>query len=185
MTYGVDIFLPYFIMSQIKVSDKLPTDIKLFYVPYSPEHENICSIALPKELDLAELAPGKTLVIVAAPGAFTPTCTERHIPAFVQHAEELKKKGADEIIVLTTNDPFVQSAWGKALGNSKGVVKFATDPSGAFSKKLGLAVDGAPFVTYRTGRYALIAKDGVVTYVGVETGKDVTVSSYEAVLEHL
>ncbi|ODV86261.1 hypothetical protein CANARDRAFT_131484 [[Candida] arabinofermentans NRRL YB-2248] len=163
----------------------LPTDIKLGYVPYSPENENICSIAFPTSLDLATLIPNKTVVIVAAPGAFTPTCTENHIPDFVKKADELKAKGADEILVLTTDNPFITVAWGKALGN-KGQVKFVSDPKGQFSGKLGLAnLAGDDFVPARTLRYALIVKNGVITYIGLEPSKGVTVSGFDAVLENL
>lgn len=108
------------------------------YIPFTPEHQNICSIGRPLDVDLSKVLPNKTVVIVAAPGAFTPTCTERHIPGFVSGYKQLKDSGVDEVYVLTTDNPFVQAAWGKALGN-KGEVKFVSDPKGAFSAKLGLA----------------------------------------------
>lgn len=154
-------------------------------MPYTDEHSGICSIGRPSWLDLKEILPGKKVVITAAPGAFTPTCTERHIPGFVRDYNQLKEKGIDEILVLTTDNPFVQSAWGKALGN-KGQIKFVSDPKGKFSTEIGLA--GPPnddFVVVRTQRYALVVEDGIVKYVGVEHNGSLNVSTSKAVIEFL
>lgn len=163
----------------------LPTDIKLAYVPYSPDHASICSIARPAGLDLSAELPGKKVVIVAAPGAFTPTCTERHIPAFVKGASQLKAKGVDEVLVLTANDPFVLAAWGKALGNTGDYIKFTSDPKAAFSAKLGLAKYPDSYLPARTLRYAIIVDNGVIKYVGVEQSGSLDKSTIEAVLKHL
>ncbi|GMG48349.1 unnamed protein product [Ambrosiozyma monospora] len=165
-------------MATIKVG------VKLGYVPYSPENENICSISRPSELDLSTFLKDKKVVIVAAPGAFTPTCTEKHIPPFVTDADKLKAKGVDEILVLTTDNPFVTVAWGKALGN-KQQAKFVSDPFGKFSELLGLAMPGGDYVTTRSQRYALVVDNGIVKYVGVETARGVSVSGIDAVLKSI
>ncbi|VEU23382.1 DEKNAAE104771 [Brettanomyces naardenensis] len=171
-------------MAQISVGAKLPLKVKLGFVPYTPEHENICSIGRPLQLDLSTIQ-GKKVVIVAAPGAFTPTCTERHIPPFVSEYSKLKAKGIDDIFIVTTDNPFVQAAWGKALGN-KGQLKFVSDPKGTFSAQLGLAnLDGDDYVVARTLRYALVVDDGVVKYVGVEHGGSLDSSTLDAVLKFL
>ncbi|QOU19240.1 hypothetical protein BRETT_004461 [Brettanomyces bruxellensis] len=172
-------------MGEITVGDHIPTNIKLGYIPYTPEHENICSIGRPISVDLSKILPGKTIVLVAAPGAFTPTCTERHIPGFVSGYKQLKDNGADEVYVLTTDNPFVQAAWGKALGN-KGEVKFVSDPKGAFSAELGLAsIEGDEYVPARTFRYAAVVIDGVVRYLGVEHNGSLDRSTFPAVLRFL
>lgn len=140
------------------------------YVPYSKEHEGIASCANPIEYDLAKELPGKTIVITSAPGAFTPTCTEQHIPGYIQHAKDFKAKGVDKIIVLTANDPFVNAAWGKALGykDEENYIIFATDPNGALSSSLGdnYVVDLSKVgFGLRTNRYAAIVEDGKVTFL--------------------
>lgn len=167
------------------IKETVPTDIKLNYVPYTEESSSILACSRPIELDLASIFPGKTVVIVSVPGAFTPTCTESHIPAFVKGAAELKAKGVSDIIVLSSNDAFVLSAWGKALGD-KGAIKFACDPQAKFSSKIGLAIEKEdPNVFKRTSRYALIVKDGKVYYVGQELAGGVTVSGFDDVLKAL
>lgn len=124
---------------------------------------------------MAKELPGKTVVITAAPGAFTPTCTEQHIPGYLADVEKFKAKGVDKIIVLTANDPFVNAAWGKALGykNEENYVIFATDPNGALSKELGdnYLVDlSAAGFGLRTARYAIVIKDGTIVFSGHEDG---------------
>ncbi|QPG76212.1 hypothetical protein FOA43_003598 [Brettanomyces nanus] len=172
-------------MTQIATGSKLPTAVRLGYIPYTPEHENICSIGRPAELDLSKILPGKKVVIVAAPGAFTPTCTERHIPPYVADYEKLKSRGIDDIFIATTDNPFVQAAWGKALGN-KGQLKFVSDPKGAFSAQLGLAdLKGDDYVPARTFRYALVVDNGTVKYVGVEKNGSLEHSTLDAVLKFL
>lgn len=119
---------------------------------------------------MAKELPGKKVIITAAPGAFTPTCTEQHIPGYIKDAEKFKAKGVDKIIVLTTNDPFVNAAWGKALGytNEENFIIFATDPNGALSTELGdnYLVDLSKIgFGLRTNRYAAIVDNGKVTFL--------------------
>lgn len=161
------------------MSQSFPTDVKLKYVPYSKAADDIAACANPIALDLAKLFPGKTIVLTSAPGAFTPTCTEQHVPGYLKKIDEFKLKGVDKIIILTANDPFVNAAWGKALGykDEENYVVFATDPNAALSKELGdeyLAdLTGAGF-GLRTGRYAAIVKDGKTEYLKAENGGSLT-----------
>lgn len=150
-----------------------PTDIKLQYVPITKENKSVLSCTGPTQLDLSKELPGKKVVVTAAPGAFTPACTEQHIPNYLQHLNDFKAKGVDRIIVLTANDPFVNAAWGKALGNTddSNYVIFASDINAELSKKLGdeYAADMSKAgLGIRTGRYAAIVDDGKITYLGNE-----------------
>lgn len=132
-----------------------------------------------------DLFAGSKIVLFAVPGAFTPTCNDTHFPGFMVNVDALKEKGADAVICLAVNDPFVTAAWGKALGAGEHVQIFS-DGNGDYTRALGLTLDlGAIGLGVRSQRYAAIVDDGTVTYLGVEEGKDVGVSSAEAVLEHL
>jgi len=127
----------------------------------------------------------KKVVIVSIPGAFTPTCTANHVPPFVEHASVLKQKGVDAVIILSANDPFVQSAFGKANGVTDDFFYFACDPAASFSKSVGLSVELPPALGTRTARYAIVVDHGVVEYVEAEPGRDVSVSGYDAVISTL
>lgn len=136
----------------------------------------------PKEVDTAELFRGKNAVLFGVPGAFTPTCSAKHLPGFVQNAAALKAKGVDLVACVSVNDAFVMAAWGKDQGVGQDVVMLA-DGSGAFTKALGLEMDlTARGLGVRSQRFALVAKDGKVTHVGVEQPGAFEVSKAEAVL---
>jgi alkyl hydroperoxide reductase 1 len=126
---------------------------------------------------------GKRIVITSAPGAFTPTCTLSHIPGFIAKAAEFKAKNVDKVFVITADSAFVNSAWGKLLGQTP-PVEFASDPNAAFSKSIGWTIDAGD-LGERTARYTIIIDDGKVIYAAKEEGKDVTVSSAEAALAKL
>ena len=139
----------------------------------------------PREVDTAELFKGKTVVLFGVPGAFTPTCSAKHLPGYVQQAEALTAKGADVIACMAVNDAFVMQAWGRDQGVEDKVVMLA-DGSAAFTKALGLEMDlTARGLGIRTQRFALVAKDGRVTHVGVEQPGAFEVSSAEAILKAL
>lgn len=124
-------------------------------------------------------------MIVSVPGAFTPTCTANHIPPFIKKVSEIKNKGVDDIIVLSANDAFVQSAWGKALGGADKLI-FASDGNAEFSEAAGLSVDLTDRgLGKRSARYAIIVDHGKVSYVEQEPGREVTVSGVDAILAHL
>jgi peroxiredoxin (alkyl hydroperoxide reductase subunit C) len=139
----------------------------------------------PKELDTAAFFAGRTVVLFGVPGAFTPTCSAKHLPGFVEHAAALKAKGADAIACMAVNDAFVMKAWGKDQG-ALGTVTMIADGSAAFTKAMGLELDlTARGLGLRCQRFALIAKDGKVVHVAVEAAGAFDVSSAEAVLATL
>ena len=139
----------------------------------------------PKEVDTAALLGTGTAVLFGVPGAFTPTCSARHLPGFVQEAQALKAKGVDTVACVAVNDAFVMAAWGRDQGVTDEVTMLA-DGSAAFTKALGLELDlTARGMGVRAQRFALILKDGRVTYVGVEEPGAFGVSSAEAVLAKL
>jgi alkyl hydroperoxide reductase 1 len=168
---------------RVLTAGEFPKGIKFKYIPYSEEKSDIAACGIPIDYNTDKEFPRKKVVIVAAPGAFTPACTENHIPPFIQKAKELKAKGVDDIIVLATNDPFVQAAWSKALGD-KGNLIFASDGNAEFSKSIGFCLGQTPFGV-RTSRYAIVVDHGKVTYAEQEPGRQVTVSGVDAVLAKL
>jgi glutaredoxin/glutathione-dependent peroxiredoxin len=139
----------------------------------------------PKEVTSEEVFGGKTVVLFGVPGAFTPTCSAKHLPGFVTQAEALKAKGVDSIACMAVNDVFVMGAWGKSQ-EAGGKVEMLADGSASFTKALGLEFDlTARGLGMRCQRFALVAKDGVVTHVAVEAPGAFEVSSAEAVLAAL
>jgi peroxiredoxin len=138
-----------------------------------------------KDITTAEIFGGKRVVLFAVPGAFTPTCSMKHLPGFIEKAGEIKKKGVDTIACVSVNDAFVMDAWGKAQNAGANVLMVA-DGNGSLAKALGLDMDGTGIgFGLRSQRYALIAKDGVVTALFVEKPMQFEVSSAEAVLAKL
>nr|AAB41351.1 putative peroxisomal protein; alternate GTG start codon [Lipomyces spencermartinsiae]prf//2020307A peroxisomal protein [Lipomyces kononenkoae] len=166
------------------VTDKFPEDVKFLYIAYTPAKADITACGIPIPLDFDKEFRDKTVVIVAIPGAFTPTCTANHIPPFVEKFTALKSAGVDAVIVLSANDPFVQSAFGKALGVTDEAFIFASDPGAEFSKSAGLSLDLPPAFGTRTARYAIIVSNGVVKYVEKDS-EGVAGSGVDAVLAAL
>jgi peroxiredoxin (alkyl hydroperoxide reductase subunit C) len=139
----------------------------------------------PKEVSTDELFKGKKVVLFAVPGAFTPTCSAKHLPGFVQNADEILSKGADSIVCMAVNDPFVMGAWGKDQGVD-GKITMLADGSAAFTKAMGLELDlVARGLGIRSQRFALIADDGKVGYLAIEPPGGFDVSRAEAVMAHL
>ena len=132
-----------------------------------------------------QLFGGKKVVLFSVPGAFTPTCSMKHLPGFVQNASAIRAKGVDSVICLSVNDAFVMGAWGKDQ-NVGDTVVMAADGNGEFAKALGLDFDGSKFgMGQRSQRFALVAQDGVVKHLAVEAPGKFEVSSAEAVLKAL
>ncbi len=132
-----------------------------------------------------QLFKGKRVALFAVPGAFTPTCSARHLPGFKDHAAELKAKGVDAIACVSVNDVFVMGAWAKSQGVTDEVVLLA-DGNGEFTRAVGLTLDGSKFgMGERSQRYSLVARDGVVEQLNVEEGGDFKVSSADYLLAHL
>jgi glutaredoxin/glutathione-dependent peroxiredoxin len=130
------------------------------------------------------LGSGK-VVLFGVPGAFTPTCSDHHLPGFVMRAEELTAKGADRVVCVSVNDPFVMGAWGEDQGVGDSVVMLA-DGNGELSEAMGLTMDGRGFgLGSRSQRFAAIIQDGVVTWLAVEPGPGLSVSSADEVLAAL
>jgi peroxiredoxin len=158
----------------IQVGEKLP-EVKLKAVTSEGT----------KDVATGDLFGGKRVVLFALPGAFTPTCSAKHLPGFVEKADEIKARGVDSILCLSVNDAFVMDAWGKAHGAGDKVVMVA-DGNAEFSKAVGLDFDGSNFgMGTRSQRYAMIVEDGVVKKLAVEKPMQFDVSSAEAILKEL
>jgi peroxiredoxin len=139
----------------------------------------------PKDLTTDELFKGKRVVLFSVPGAFTPTCDAKHLPGFVQLADQILAKGVDTIACMAVNDVFVMNAWGKASNVGDKVLMLA-DGNGEYARALGLEMDGSKFgMGMRGKRFALIVKDGVATTVDIEEPGQFKVSAAEYVLGQL
>jgi peroxiredoxin len=159
----------------IKVGDPIP-DVKLWTL--TPQG--------PKAVQSTEVLGSGRVVLFGVPGAFTPTCNDYHLPGFVLQADDLRARGVDTIACVSVNDAFVMDAWGRARGTADKVLMLA-DADGEFTAQMGLELDASAFgLGTRTGRYAAIIDDGVVTDVLVEpSGTGLEVSSAQAVLDRL
>jgi glutaredoxin/glutathione-dependent peroxiredoxin len=158
----------------IKVGDTIPS-LKLMTA--TPDG--------PKEINTDDIFKGKKVVLFAVPGAFTPTCSAKHLPGFVQQADAIRAKGVDTVVCMAVNDPFVMGAWAKEQGTGDKIVMLA-DGSGAFTKALGLELDlVARGLGVRSQRFALVADDGKVTHLAVEPPGGFDASRAEAVLAAL
>jgi len=138
----------------------------------------------PEKVQSSEYFKGKKVALFSVPGAFTPTCSAKHLPGFVDKAQELKAKGVDEIAATAVNDAFVLNAWNKA--NGSGDITMLADGNGDFAKALGLTMDGSGYgMGTRGQRFSMIVDDGVVQELNVEKPGDFNVSSAEHMLEQL
>jgi len=138
----------------------------------------------PQPTTSGELFRGKKVALFAVPGAFTPTCSARHLPSYVEKAQDLKSQGIDEIACISVNDPFVMAAWGKADGSQD--ITMLADGNGAFADAVGLEMDGSKFgMGKRSQRYSMIVNDGVVEKLNVEAPGDYRASSAEYMLDQL
>lgn len=166
----------------IKVGDRLPEGQLTECTEFDPA--NGCPMN-PRALDVAPLVKGKKIVIFGLPGAYTPTCSAKHVPGFVAHFDKFKAKGVDEIWCMAVNDGFVMAAWGREQ-KAGGKVRMMADGSADYTKKLGLELDlTARGMGLRCQRFAMIVDDGVVKDIAVEAPGKFEVSSAEAVLAKL
>ena len=157
----------------IQVGDRLP-DVPLAIA--TPEG--------PQQTTTSEYFGGKRVALFAVPGAFTPTCSARHLPSYVEKAGELKSSGIDEIACVSVNDPFVMAAWGERDGSQD--ITMLADGNGAFSEAIGLSMDGAKFgMGQRSQRYSMLVNDGVVEQLNVEAPGEYRASSAEYLLDQL
>jgi peroxiredoxin len=138
----------------------------------------------PTTVGTNELFAGRKVVLFAVPGAFTPTCSARHLPGFVDQADNILAQGVDTIACMSVNDVFVMNAWGKSAGADR--IAMLADGNGEFTRALGLEFDATAWgMGQRSQRFALIAEDGVVTELFVEPAGEFRVSSAEHVLSRL
>ncbi|MEZ5679767.1 MAG: peroxiredoxin [Erythrobacter sp.] len=157
----------------ISVGDKLP-DVTLVKATENG----------PEQVQSADYFKGKTVALFSVPGAFTPTCSARHLPGYVDKADALKEKGVDEIVATAVNDAFVMGAWKAA--NSADAVTMLADGNGDFAEAVGLTMDGSGFGMGKRGqRWSAIVEDGVVKELNVEAPGDFSVSSAEHLLGQL
>ncbi|HFD15936.1 MAG TPA: peroxiredoxin [Rhodospirillales bacterium] len=159
----------------IKVGDRLPD--ATFKVKTDKGIEDVTT---------NELCAGRTVVIFAVPGAFTPTCHLKHVPSFLANLDALKAKGVDEVVCVAVNDPFVMEAWEKATGTG-GKIRMLSDGNATFTRAIGMDFDGSALgLGVRSKRYAMLVRDGVVEILNVEENPgEVEVSAAEKILEAL
>ncbi|MCX7864532.1 MAG: peroxiredoxin [Novosphingobium sp.] len=157
----------------IAVGDRLP-DVKLMKATESG----------PQPVQTAEYFAGKRVALFSVPGAFTPTCSAKHLPSYVQKAAELKAKGIDEIACTAVNDAFVMGAWNKADGSDD--ITMLGDGNGEFAEALGLTMDGSGFGLGKRGsRWSMVGNDGTVEKLFIEAPGEYKVSSAEHMLSEL
>ncbi|MBM3376114.1 MAG: peroxiredoxin [Betaproteobacteria bacterium] len=143
-----------------------------------------CTVG-PNAFQVSDMVKGKKIIIFGLPGAYTPTCSAKHVPSYVDHAAALKAKGIDEVWCVSVNDAFVMGSWGRELG-TRGKVRMLGDGSAEFSKAVGLTLDlTARGMGLRSNRYAMLVDNGIVKAVHVEEPGKFEVSSAEAMLAKL
>ncbi|SET07107.1 peroxiredoxin [Oceanicella actignis] len=137
----------------------------------------------PVEVPSEALFKGRRVAVFAVPGAFTPTCSNAHLPSFVKAAGELSEKGVDEIVCIASNDPFVMRAWGEATGALEAGIRMLTDPDGAFVRALGLDFSAPPAGLFnRAKRFSMLVEDGELKVLNVEDNPGQAVCSTGEVL---
>lgn len=158
----------------IKVGDKIPAATLTMMTPDGPG-----------PVATADYFAGKKVVVFAVPGAFTPTCSAKHLPGFITRADEIKAKGVDAIACMSVNDVFVMNAWGKDAGVD-GKIDMLADGNGDFTKALDLVLDGTGFgMGTRSQRFAMIVEDGTVTELNIEAPGAFQVSSADHIISQL
>jgi peroxiredoxin len=157
----------------IQVGDRIPD------VPLS-----LATLEGPQPTSSGEYFAGKRVALFAVPGAYTPTCSARHLPSYVEKAGELKSKGIDEVACTSVNDAFVMGAWGRDDGSED--ITMLADGNADFAKAVGLTMDGSKFgMGTRSQRYSMVVSDGVVEQLNVEAPGEYKASSAEHMLEQL
>jgi peroxiredoxin len=165
----------------IEVGDRLPPGTLMEYYDTAKDG---CAIG-PNPVTIESLTRGKKVVLFGLPGAFTPTCSAKHAPSYLQHYDELKAKGVDTIACMSVNDAFVMGAWGRNL-HADGKVRMLADGSAEYTKKLGLELDlTARGMGVRSQRFSMLVDDGVVKALNVEAPGKFEVSGAETMLQEL
>jgi peroxiredoxin len=171
-------YFPEETSAMLKVGDTLPAAQLQEFIEVEG---NGCSLG-PNSFDVATLTAGKTIGIFALPGAFTPTCSAKHVPGFVEHAAEFKAAGVDELWCISVNDAFVMGAWGRDQ-KTAGKVRMMADGSAAFTQAVGLTLDlNARGMGLRSQRYSMLVRDGVVKTLNIEAPAKFEVSDAATLL---
>lgn len=137
----------------------------------------------PETVEVAELSQGR-VALFAVPGAYTPTCNNSHMPSFVKNVDKFREKGVARVVCVTVNDPFVAGAWSKSTGAGDAGVEVLADADGAWTKALGMNIEGAGWVNGRSKRYAMLVDDGTVTALQLEESPGAcTLSSGDSLLD--
>ncbi|CAN6699504.1 unnamed protein product [Malus baccata var. baccata] len=162
-------------MAPIAVGDVIPDGT----LAYFDEEDKVQSVSV------HSLAAGKKVILFGVPGAFTPTCSLKHVPGFIEKADELKSKGVEKILCLSVNDPFVMKAWSKTYPDNKDVL-FLADGSAKYTRDLGLELDlSEKGLGIRSKRFALLIEDLKVKAANIESGGEFTISSADDILKAL
>ncbi|KAI3775525.1 hypothetical protein L1987_50104 [Smallanthus sonchifolius] len=162
-------------MAPITVGDTIPDGT----LAYFDENDQM------QQVSVHSLAAGKKVVLFGVPGAFTPTCSMKHVPSFIEKSEELISKGVEELLLISVNDPFVMKAWKKSYSETKNV-KFLADGSATYTRALGLELDLAEKgLGVRSRRFALLVDNLKVVVANIESGGEFTVSGADEILAAL
>jgi len=161
----------------ITIGERVPEDVE---VRYFDEDGSLVTATM------GELTRGKTTVVFAVPGAFTPTCSTKHLPGYVSRADEMRARGVDAIMCVSVNDAFVMNAWGESAGARKAGVRLLADGSAHLARAMGTDLDlSAQGMGIRSRRFAMIVRDGVVEYLAMEAGDKYETSGAEDILKRL
>ncbi len=159
----------------IKIGDRIPSAML-----------GLATADGPRPVSTDEIFGGKTVALFAVPGAFTPTCSARHLPGFKDARDEFGSKGVDSVACISVNDAFVMGAWADSQGVGKEDILMLADGNGDFTRAIGLTLDGKGFgMGERSQRYSMLVKDGVVEQLNIEQGGEFKVSSAEHLLAQL
>ncbi|KAF9886237.1 hypothetical protein FE257_011850 [Aspergillus nanangensis] len=168
-------------MSGLKAGDNFPEDVVFSYIPWSADAGEITACGIPINYKASQDWANKKVILFALPGAFTPVCSARHVPEYIERLPEIREKGVDVVAVLAYNDAYVMSAWGKANEVTNNDILFLSDPEAKFSKSIGWADQEG-----RTGRYVIVLDHGKVTYAAREPAKNhLEFSSADNVIKQL
>jgi len=156
-------------MTALQPGDEFPSNVTFSYIPYDEKTSDGTSCGRPVDFEPHKEFKNKKVVLIAVPGAFTPTCSARHVPGFIDHVEEFKNLSVDKIVIIAFNDAWVMNGWRKENGVKNDYMLFVADPSATFAKQIGWTKGE------RTGRFAIVVDNNKVVYAKNEPGSELTV----------